>query len=97
MIAARVPAAIAGARWDRALILGVMAFLLIDSIFTEGPAAPANSANTWLLILVAWVDVLRSDVAARSIPPKPAVPLAEPAVTIRAVPLQTHYSRRPNP
>ncbi len=94
VLAARVPAAVAGARWDRAVILGVIAFLLTDSIFTEGPAVAGNSASTWLLILVAWVDVLRADVRATEELPEPAVAHAV-APVVQAVPLQTRYSRRP--
>lgn len=90
--AARVPAGVAAGRWDRALILGLMAFLAIDSVFTEGPAAAANVASTWLLILVAWVEVLRADVAAAQVAPGP-VP-AEPPSPVRAIPLKIHHPRR---
>lgn len=82
-----------GARWDRALILGVLVFLFVDGIFNEAPAAAANVGSTWLLLLVAWVDVLRVDVAAAE-----AVPVA--AHRAEASPLATPllgrtYTRRP--
>jgi exopolysaccharide production protein ExoQ len=92
ILAIRVRPASVGARWDRALILGVLIFLVVDGFFTEAPAAAANVASTWLLILVGWLDVLRSDAAAaRAAPVVPQRPNELPA----AVPLlRRSYSRR---
>jgi O-antigen ligase len=44
---------------DRALLLGVVTFLLVDGIFYEGPAAVSNAACTWLFVCVAWFGVDR--------------------------------------
>lgn len=43
---------------DRALILSVVAFLVVDGGTFEGLGAMANEANTWLFVLVAWVALL---------------------------------------
>jgi exopolysaccharide production protein ExoQ len=96
ILAALVPASVAGARWDRALILGIMVFLLTDSIFTDGPAAAANVASTWLLIMVAWVDVLRSDVAAARVAPDP-VPVRPAAPGMRAFRVTSRSTPRSRP
>jgi exopolysaccharide production protein ExoQ len=43
--------------FDRALILAVLVFLLVDGIFFQGPGAVTNVASTWLFICVAWLSV----------------------------------------
>jgi O-antigen ligase len=91
VLAARVRSTEADVRWDRALIFGVLAFLVVDGIFTEAPAAAANVGSTWLLLLVGWLDVLRADVAAAA---APAVVPSRPDPVPVAVPLDRTYSRR---
>ena len=54
----RVPYAADGVTVDRALMLGVIGFLLTDSVFTEGLGAAANVASTWLFVIVGWTDLL---------------------------------------
>ncbi len=44
---------------DVPLILGGIAFLLVNSFTVEFLGTPANVANIWLFILVGWVMVLR--------------------------------------
>lgn len=56
----RLPHAAGGVSVDRAVMLGIMGFLLVDSIFTEGLGAAATVAGTWLFVLVAWTDLLRN-------------------------------------
>ncbi|MFF5260774.1 O-antigen ligase family protein [Actinomadura viridis] len=46
-------------RTDAGLLLGLLAFFLVDSVTTEGLAAPANVSGIWLLLMVAWAEVLR--------------------------------------
>ncbi|MFC9976916.1 O-antigen ligase family protein [Spirillospora sp. NPDC127200] len=46
-------------RPDAGMLLGILGFFLVDSITTEGLAAPANVSGIWLLILVAWAETLR--------------------------------------
>lgn len=46
-------------RADAGMLLGVLGFFLADSMTTEGLAAPANVSNVWLLLLVAWAEILR--------------------------------------
>jgi O-antigen ligase len=80
VLAARVRPVSVGVRWDRALILGVLVFLMLDGIFTEAPAAAANVGSTWLLLLVGWLEVLRADVERG--PParqRPPVELTQPS------------------
>lgn len=48
-------------RADAGLVLGLLAFFLVDGITTEGLAAPANAAGIWLFLLVAWVEALRRE------------------------------------
>jgi exopolysaccharide production protein ExoQ len=43
---------------DRAIVLGIVAFLLLDGIFYEGAGAPANVGATWLLACVGWVTLM---------------------------------------
>jgi O-antigen ligase len=64
-------------RADSGMLLGLLAFFLVDSITTEGLAAPANVASAWLLLMVAWAETLRRQ---GGDPP----PAAAPPVTIRA-------------
>ena len=45
-------------RIDLALVLGVLSFLVVDSLTTEGLSAPANVASVWLAVLVGWCVVL---------------------------------------
>ncbi len=44
---------------DRAILLGVITFLLVDSVFYEGAGALANFASTWLFMCVGWYVVAR--------------------------------------
>lgn len=46
-------------RADAGMLLGMLAFFLVDSITTEGLAAPANVSSAWLLIIVGWAETLR--------------------------------------
>ncbi|MEU5880178.1 O-antigen ligase family protein [Spirillospora sp. NPDC047279] len=46
-------------RGDVGMLLGILAFFLVDSVTTEGLATPANVSGIWLLILVAWAETLR--------------------------------------
>ncbi len=55
----RIPAYATGTVADRALLLGLMTFLVADSVFVEGLGAPANVASTWMFVVVAWLDLLR--------------------------------------
>ena len=52
----------AGISCDRALILSVMAFLVVDGGTFEGLGAMANESNTWLFVLVAWVAVIGREI-----------------------------------
>lgn len=97
--AGRVPvSSLVGARWDRALVLGVLVFLLVDGVFTEAPAAAANVGSTWLLLLIGWVDVLRADVLveragqAAAVPPPAA--RTRPGPVVVAPLLNPTYVRR---
>jgi hypothetical protein len=99
VVAARAPRT-AGARWDRAAIFGVMAFLLVDSVFTEGPGVAASVGSTLLFVLTAWATVLRAETseahppAPDGWPPFEVLPVAEGA-TVHAEPLQRRFARRP--
>ncbi|WP_433333623.1 O-antigen ligase family protein [Spirillospora sp. CA-294931] len=46
-------------RADAGLLIGILTFFLVDSITTEGLAAPANVSGIWLFILIAWAETLR--------------------------------------
>jgi O-antigen ligase len=46
-------------RTDAGLLLGILGFFLVNSITTEYLAAPANVSGIWLMLLVAWTEVLR--------------------------------------
>jgi O-antigen ligase len=59
-----------GLRTDAGMLLGILACFLVNSITTEGMAAPANVSGIWLLILVGWAEVLRRQGG----DPAPAVP-----------------------
>ena len=45
-------------RPEAAVILAALTFLLIDGIATEHLAVPANVANIWLFMLVAWTAIV---------------------------------------
>lgn len=51
-------------RLDRALLMGVIIFLMVDGIFFEGPGAVANVASTWFFVCIAWFVVIRRDLTA---------------------------------
>lgn len=58
----RIPIrAFPGLRVDRALLLGVITFLLIDGVFYEGLGATTNVASTWFFVCIAWLSVARRD------------------------------------
>ncbi|WP_299038922.1 O-antigen ligase family protein [uncultured Pseudokineococcus sp.] len=42
---------------DRALLLGLVAFLLVDGVVYEGAGAVTNVGATWLFVCVAWLTV----------------------------------------
>ncbi|WP_084693063.1 O-antigen ligase family protein [Actinomadura atramentaria] len=71
-------------RADAGTALGILAFFLVDGITTEGLAAPANVSGIWLMILIAWTEVMRRDAAAAlpsvvpSVPPPDAPPVPQP-------------------
>ncbi|MFB4313045.1 O-antigen ligase family protein [Actinomadura sp. 21ATH] len=46
-------------RTDAGMLLGILAFFVVNSITTEYLAAPANVSGIWLMILVCWTEVLR--------------------------------------
>lgn len=46
-------------RLDRAMLLGVITFLLVDSIFFEGAGSLANVSSTWLFMCIGWYVVAR--------------------------------------
>jgi exopolysaccharide production protein ExoQ len=48
-----------GALIDRGLVLAVIAFLLVDGMFYDGPGSTANVGATWLFVCVGWVSLLR--------------------------------------
>lgn len=50
---------------DRALLLSVLGFLLVGSIFFEGLGAVANIAANWLFLSLAWAVVLSASVRPR--------------------------------
>lgn len=99
VLAARVRPVSVGVRWDRALILGLLVFLMVDGIFTEAPAAAANVGSTWLLLLVGWLEVLRADVtaAARVAPTVPYRPDPQPVVVPLLAPRYSRRQRSPRP
>ncbi|WP_222854092.1 O-antigen ligase family protein [Fodinicola acaciae] len=45
---------------DRAMLLGLVTFLLVDGMFVESLGAAANVASTWLFVIVAWAEILRA-------------------------------------
>jgi exopolysaccharide production protein ExoQ len=55
-------------RVDRALVLGVITFLVVDGIVYEGPGAVTNVAGTWLFVCIAWLAVARRYVDDQSSP-----------------------------
>lgn len=46
---------------DRAFLLSVLAFLIVDGIFFQGPGAVTNVASTWLFVCVAWLSVAQRE------------------------------------
>ncbi|MUN39974.1 O-antigen ligase family protein [Actinomadura litoris] len=46
-------------RADAGMLFGILAFFLVDSITTEGLAAPANVSNIWMLLIIAWAETMR--------------------------------------
>ncbi|WP_158581495.1 O-antigen ligase family protein [Actinomadura spongiicola] len=48
-------------RADAGMMLGLLGFFLVDSMTTEGLAAPANASSAWLLIAVSWAETLRRE------------------------------------
>ena len=67
----REPAA--GLGVDRALVLGVVTFLMVDGVVYEGAGSVANVAVTWLVACVAWVGTAEREAAVPA-PPRPAAP-----------------------
>lgn len=43
---------------DRAMLYGIITFLMIDGVFTEGAGAVANVESTWFFVCVAWLAIL---------------------------------------
>lgn len=68
-----------GLSLDRAILLGVITFLLVDSVFYEGIGALANVASTWLFMCIGWYVVARRD--ALSPDPEPARELSHVVMT----------------
>lgn len=56
---------------DRAMLLGVITFLLVDSVFYEGAGAVANVASTWLFMCIGWYVVSRREARSRLGVPAP--------------------------
>jgi exopolysaccharide production protein ExoQ len=55
-----------GLRVDRALILGVITFLVVDGVFYEGLGATTNVASTWFFVCIAWLSVARRNTNAET-------------------------------
>jgi O-antigen ligase len=51
-----------GLRFDRAIMLAVITFLMIDGVFFEGPGSVTNVASTWFFVCIAWLAVARRSV-----------------------------------
>jgi O-antigen ligase len=75
-------------RTDAGLLLGILVFFLVNSITTEYLAAPANVSGIWLLILVAWTEVLRRQGG----DPKPSGPSDAGATDAGATAVQDGHS-----
>jgi len=71
-------------RFDRALLLAILLFLMVDGIFFEGPGSVANVASTWFFACIAWLAVARRSAG------------EEPSDPARAGALTTAPSRRLN-
>jgi exopolysaccharide production protein ExoQ len=54
---------------DRALLLGLLAFLVVDGMFYEGIGAVTNVASTWFLMCLAWMRVAQRASARGDAPP----------------------------
>jgi hypothetical protein len=50
---------------DRAIVLAIVAFLLLDGIFYEGAGGVANVGATWMFACVGWATLM-------SVKPRPA-------------------------
>jgi O-antigen ligase len=75
---------------DVPIILGVLAFLAVNSFTAEFMATPGNVANIWFLVLVGWVVVLIRLAPPPEAPPTRLWPGAGVAVASRRLP-----ARRP--
>jgi hypothetical protein len=71
-------------RFDRALLLGVLTFLMVDGIFFDGPGSTANVASTWFFVCIAWLAVARRSTEPRDGAP-PETPELVPPVTVPPV------------
>ncbi|GAA2422072.1 hypothetical protein GCM10010191_37170 [Actinomadura vinacea] len=60
-------------RTDAGMLLGILVFFLVNSITTEYLAAPANVSGIWLMVLIAWTEVLRRQGGDPIEPATPAV------------------------
>ena len=56
---------------DRALLLGVMVFLIVDGMFYEGIGGVTNVASTWFFMCLAWTRVVERSSASTNTPPAP--------------------------
>lgn len=90
--AVRVPVHLTGAAADRALLLGLMAFLIADSVFFEGLGAAANVASTWMFVVVAWLAVLRQG---EVLPPPPQLRRLHQSPRIHLPPRRTRLQPPP--
>jgi exopolysaccharide production protein ExoQ len=81
--AVRVPALASGAAADRAQLLGLMAFLIVDSVFVEGLGAAANVASMWMFVVIAWLEVLRRGEVLAPARPAPLLHLPPPTLLAR--------------
>jgi len=70
-------------RFDRALLLGVLTFLMVDGIFFDGPGSTANVASTWFFVCIAWLAVARRSIAPRDGAPPETPELVPPVAAPR--------------
>lgn len=68
-----------GLSLDRAILLGVVTFLVVDSVFYEGIGSLANVASTWLFMCIGWYVVARRD--GLTLRPEPAHELSNAVKT----------------
>jgi O-antigen ligase len=71
---------------DVPIILGALAFLVINSVTAEFMATPGNVANIWFLVLVGWVVVLIRLAPPPEAPPQRLWPGAGVAAASRRLP-----------